>query len=291
MKIATIWGYDRQTPLFHTHHSFWEETMKEMGFEVQRYLWSEFMDMPGSADVHFFIDFHPALYKLEKGKFKNSVFYWNDSFHFPFAYTAQICERFDVSYFSEAGSALPLAQHGYQVKWLLAAFYPGLYRPLPDKKKVHDYGFIGQQDNVVQRKGNSRQGILASLALADGLRGYIGLGVYGETVNLVYNESRVLFDRTIWYNIGTRIFEVVGSGGFFLMNRLPEWSGLDMCGVDGKHFVIYDDSYADFEKKLRYYLEHEEERVDIAECGYRHFLANHTYKNRVEKILTDLHLT
>ena len=242
------------------------------------------MDMPRNCDLYFFIDFHPALFSLEKGRFKNTVFYWNDSFHFTFAYPSQVADRFDVAFMSERASAKFLTDHGYPVQWLPAAFYPGLYRPLPEAQKVHDYGFIGQQDSVVVREGKTRREFLVALGNAEGLHGYIGQGVYGDVVNQVYNESRVLFDRTIWYNIGTRIFEVVGGGGFFLMNRLPNWSGLEILAQKGIHYVEYDDSYPDFEEKMRRYLEDDEARIAIAERGRKHFLENHTYAKRLETI-------
>jgi spore maturation protein CgeB len=39
-------------------------------------------------------------------------------------------------------------------------------------------------------------------------------------------------------------------------------------------------------EKAKYYLEHDEEREKIARAGYDEFINNHTYKHRVEKILS-----
>lgn len=292
MNIATVYGHehDRHKPVFHTHHVFWDLTLTQMGHAVTHFTWAEFPDMPRTFDVYFFIDFNPALFKLERGRFKNAILYWNDSFHFTLAYVAQAAEQFDQAYMSEKGSCDHLASLGYRVNWLPAAYYPGLYRPLDRVPKVHHYGFIGQQDPHVVRKGDTRRSFLEKITKLEGVHGYIGWGVYGEAVNLVYNESQVLFDRTIWYNIGTRIFEVIGSGGFFLMNRLPKFSRLDDIATDGVHYVSYDDSFQDFEKKLRYYMEHDEEREMIAHAGLAHFRDRHTYRHRAKAILKDLHL-
>ena len=292
MNIATVYGHphDLGKPLYHTHHVFWDKTLEQMGHAVSHYLWAGFMDIPKTHDAYFFIDFHPVLFAMEKGRFPNSILYWNDSFHFTMAYVAQVAERFDRAYLAEQGSTSYLRSLGYRVSWLPAAYHPGLYRPLEEVQKIHHYGFIGQQDPVVSRKGDTRKTLLERLSWERGLHGYIGFGVYGEAVNQIYNESKITFDRTIWYNVGTRLFETIGSGAFFLMNRLPEFSGMTTLAQDGVHYVSYDDSYPDFISKFRYYLEHDEERQKIAHAGLTHFREHHTYRNRAKTILRDLGL-
>lgn len=287
-KIAVIWGTHRNDPLFHTHHSFWERTIAEK-FQSERFTWNELESIPAGFDLYFCVDFHPALFKVPD-RLRPRALYWWDAFHFTFTYPAQVSEIFDRAYFAEKMTAESLLFHGFQnARWLPSGFYPGLYRPLPGRNKVHDYGFIGQQDEVVVRHGLTRKEFITRLGRAQGLHGYIGSGVYGELVNQVYNESKVLFDWTIWNNVGTRFFEVVGSGGFLLMNRM-KGNGIDELATDGVHYVSYDGSYQDFEGKLRRYLGDEGERQAIAENGHRHFLAHHTWAHRLDVVLKDFGL-
>jgi len=42
---------------------------------------------------------------------------------------------------------------------------------------------------------------------------------------------------------------------------------------------------------MNYYLKNEEERNLIAKTGHEHFLKNHTYKNRLLKILKDFNIS
>jgi hypothetical protein len=288
LQVAIIWGYSRTEKLWGTHHQFWEATLREHpNIEVHRYNWDNWQTMPTGYDLYFFVDFHPSLFRVCHTEFHPRIFYWFDSFHHSFVYPAQIIDCFDRSYFSEYQAVKALNNVGVsKVSWLPAAYYPGVYRPIVTEK-LHQYAFVGQPDDVVIRKGMTRKEFVEKF-LSEQLRGYVGQGVYGDDVNRAYNETEVLLDRTIYSNIGTRFFETIGSGGFLLMNRVPIPNGMDELAMDGRHFVSYDDSYEDCLQKLRYYLEHREEREKIAKNGEAYFRKYHTYAQRFEKILVDL---
>ncbi len=138
------------------------------------------------------------------------------------------------------------------------------------------------------RKGKTRKEFMTGLSKEEGIRGYVAQSIYGDQVNQVYNESLILLDRTIYSNIGTRVFETIGSGGFALVNRGTIPSGLDKLAMDGAHFVSYDDTYADCLEKMHYYIENHAAREKIAKCGEAHFRNNHTYGHRFNTILDDL---
>lgn len=290
-SVAVIWGSHRQDPQFHTHHSFWEATLKERGdLVVTRYTWQEWPDMPKNHDLYLFIDFHPSLYWLTEHSFKNTAFYWWDSYHQSAAVMLQLLDSFDRCYFAEQISALQARHYGYDVRWLPPAFYPGVFHPIPGRVKVHNYSFVGQMDSVVFRNGDTKHSFLVKLSKAEKIHGFMGHGIYGHDVNSIYNDADVLFERTIFATVGTRFFELIGSGGFCLMNRLRPPSGIEHLAVDGIHYASYDDTYVDFYRKLLYYLERPEEREKIATRAQKHFLENHTYARRLNVILSDFGL-
>lgn len=292
-SIAVIWGYDRNDVKFTTEHSFWEETIKDrQDLRITRYTWYEITNMPHDHDLYLFLDFHPDLYKLDKLNYHPRAFYWWDSFHFPFTYSAQVTELFDKSYYAEHFNAILLKTHGYNVDWLPPGFYPGLFKPIEEVRTnpLYHYAFAGQLDNVVSRKGVTRNEFIDKLCNLPNLSGFISNNVYGDTLNLVYNQSRVLFDRTIFDNIGTRLFACIGAGGFFMLNRAKGFNGIDLVAQDGVHYVSYNDSFEDFRYKLAYYLEHEEERLRIRDQGHEYFIKNHTINSRLNKILKDFNI-
>jgi hypothetical protein len=289
-KIAIIWGTHRQTKPFHTHHSFWEAALKKRhNVQTERFTWGEWPSISSGFDFYFFVDFHPSLFRLPPDRLRPRAFYWWDCFHYSLSYVGRLAELFDRTYLAEKQTAKILKANGVEhASWLPMAFHPALYRPLEGAKKVHQYAFIGQQDDVVVHKGDTRKGFLDRLAAERHLHGYFGNGVFGDQVNQIYNESAVLFDRTIWTNLGARFFEGIGSGSFFLMNRGSVDNGLDEMATDGEHFVSYDGSFKDFIEKLGFYLNNHDLRERIAQKGRLYFLAKHTYASRLEVILKDM---
>ena len=79
-----------------------------------------------------------------------------------------------------------------------------------------------------------------------------------------------------------RNFEVPGCGGFLLSSRadnLREYYNI------GDEIACFNDT-RDLIDKVKYYLAHEEERMQIAEAGYRRTLAEHTYAHRFREIFS-----
>ena len=77
-----------------------------------------------------------------------------------------------------------------------------------------------------------------------------------------------------------RTFEVPGSGGFLLTDRVPH---LDEYFEPDREIAVYDDE-PELAARIQYWLDHEDERAAIADAGYRRTLAEHTYDHRFERI-------
>lgn len=87
--------------------------------------------------------------------------------------------------------------------------------------------------------------------------------------------------KTIQTGIPLRVFDVLGCGGFLITNYQAE---LFELFEPGKDFVVYED-LTDLEEKTMYYLEHEEERKQIAVNGYQKICENYTYDVVLREIL------
>ncbi len=98
------------------------------------------------------------------------------------------------------------------------------------------------------------------------------------TVKVVVGDS--VNSPNYWSN---RIYEMLGRGGFLIH---PEIEGLEKEFTYYKHFVPYRyGDYSGLKQKIDYYLEHDNERVEIAKAGYDYCHKHHTYTKRVEKFL------
>ncbi len=80
--------------------------------------------------------------------------------------------------------------------------------------------------------------------------------------------------------------EVPGCGSFLLTQ---DADGLRECYSDGKEVVIFKNT-KDLIAKIRYYLEHHQEREAIAMAGYKRTMQDHTYEKRFNEIFEKLNL-
>lgn len=84
-----------------------------------------------------------------------------------------------------------------------------------------------------------------------------------------------------------RTFEVPGSGGFLLTDRVAHLE--DYFEIDREVAVF--DSNDDLVERIGWWLDHPQERQAVADAGYRRVLAEHTYDHRFEQIFAAAGLT
>nr|MBQ8252751.1 glycosyltransferase [Lachnospiraceae bacterium] len=87
--------------------------------------------------------------------------------------------------------------------------------------------------------------------------------------------------RSIHTGMPLRALDIFACGGFLLTNFQSDFLEYFEPGVD---FVYYE-SIADAERLVAYYLEHDDERKQIAENGYRKVREYLSYEKQVSKLL------
>lgn len=107
---------------------------------------------------------------------------------------------------------------------------------------------------------------------------------YNTDMAKVFAQSKLnlnLTIRNIRSGIPLRVWDILGCKGFCLTNFQAEF--LDLL-ENGKDLVWFDGLY-DLQKKADFYLEHDEQRAEIAHNGFENVKKNHTYENRIKVIL------
>jgi spore maturation protein CgeB len=84
-----------------------------------------------------------------------------------------------------------------------------------------------------------------------------------------------------------RTFEVPGSGGFLLTERVPH---LEEYFEPGSEIAVYS-GVDELVEQVGYWLSHPEERAAVAAAGYRRVAAEHTYDHRFEEIFRRMGLS
>lgn len=100
----------------------------------------------------------------------------------------------------------------------------------------------------------------------------------------VFNCSRININpvmRNIRTGIPLRAWDIVGAGGFLMTSFQLEY--MDFF-ENGKDYVYYE-SHDDLLRKTEYYLNHEDERAQIARNGHEKAEKFHSYEKRIEFIL------
>ncbi len=103
----------------------------------------------------------------------------------------------------------------------------------------------------------------------------------------VFRRSKINLNlslRNIRTGIPLRVWDVLGAGGFLISNYQVE---MDDFFENGKSIVYFED-FDDLEKKVDYYLEHDEERENIAREGYRIVSKNNSYVDRIKYIMENV---
>lgn len=107
---------------------------------------------------------------------------------------------------------------------------------------------------------------------------------YAKQMPCVFHQSKInlnITSRTIETGIPQRVLDILACGGFCLTNYQKE---IAESFEDGKELVMYT-GMEDLLRKAEYYLQHEEERIQIAKAGYEKVCAYFLINTRIQELL------
>ncbi|MFP4444682.1 MAG: glycosyltransferase [Desulfosudaceae bacterium] len=210
--------------------------------------------------------------------------------------------EFYVDYFKQQG-----VKH---ITWIHQGFAPdffGINRPGPAEVDHYyaDVAMIGSMGDRIYRKrchllrrlrGNgidikwwgprlARQWRNLDFYLTGVHKAWMGREVYMKNFADVIRHTKIFIGQDADVTVpgkylSNRVFAVVGCGGFYLGRKNP---GLSSVFTVGKELETFD-SEAEAVDKIRFYLEHENERKKIALAGQQKVLNQYTYKHQIGKI-------
>ena len=172
----------------------------------------------------------------------------------------------------------PVEAHGdgiEDVKWSFANYF--LYRKITAMER----------QELLTQLAESYQVKLYTYEQTPQLKHVINCGPvdYYDTAPEVYKSSKINLNitlRSIGSGIPLRAFDIMGCGGFLMTNYQEDF--LQFFEPD-KDYVYYENP-EDLNEKAAYYLSHDTEREQIARHGYEKVRAEHTYKVRVQQMLS-----
>ena len=113
-----------------------------------------------------------------------------------------------------------------------------------------------------------------------------------ENLYEIYRKSKInLYNNTHGLGMHSKVFEIFANGGFLALPKSIKNSslgGINEGFNENEHFVTF--TKENFEDLVNDWLFNTKKRVEIGKNVRNLVINNHTWKNRVHKILKDLNL-
>lgn len=169
-------------------------------------------------------------------------------------------------------------------------FYPR------DISKIHDIGFCGAWHGggkITGPTGNLRNRIFDLLQGKSYNIFWNGQDLPSDRINSVEKYSTKINECKVWLattgpmkGISPRYFEVMMSKTLLFCNKMPE--SYEDYFVDGVNCVMFENDLSNFEEKLNYYLNNEEERERIVKTAYDTASNNYTTHHMARRLLNEI---
>lgn len=189
-----------------------------------------------------------------------------------------IAEQFDFVFLAQKAYVEPMRKKGCRnVFWLPLGCDPEIHGRKEVTEK-YDVGFVGSVTPAHVRRKRLLKEIGHHFSL------HTDRKFMGEMAE-VFSQSKIVFNESINQDLNMRVFEALCSGSLLVTDSAPG-SGLGEFFQDNKHLAIFNEE--NLIERIRFYLEHPEERLKVARQGQKEVLAHHTYDHRAKFLLTAL---
>ena len=246
--------------------------------------WNRF----GEFDYYWMTDWGEDALGFEKFEMPHPSIYVTSDTHLGYDYRLSRAKRCDWVFCNQEKAVEDFVRDGVppdRCFWLPHAFDPLAYSPgvfnvskndwdreaVPQKR--YDVCFVGNLNDA--NRANHLDKLFKAIP-----NFYWGCQRFHEAAEK-FNQSRIVFNVSARSELNMRHFEALGAGAFLLTDNIPQDQNVFKHGV---HFVGYE-NLEDMVHKAKYYLDHAEERVRIADAGHAEALARHTYAHRVMTVL------
>jgi len=217
-----------------------------------------------------------------------------------------LAKYYDFFFVSSTHAMLKHHEHGNnKVRTLNFACDPETNKPgdlNPDEKEkyAHEVVFVGsrypEREEVLSNLTEFDLGIWGPawdrIEKTSPVRGFLkSKNVGPEIWSKIYSSSKISLN--INYGFGkldeldcsagsTKLFEIPACRGFQIVDRKKAITDIF---EDGKHLVIFS-GIPELKEKIKYYLAHPAERDRIVKEGHSEVLSKHTYRHRMEEMLS-----
>jgi len=199
--------------------------------------------------------------------------------HLDFQTRLEMAKYFDIVFLAQKSHVNLFKEKGIRYAfWLPLACHPELY-PAKELSRDIDISYIG---SLSPDEGDKRRKLLTKIGetFPNNCIGKKWPLEMGD----IYARSKIVVNSAINYDLNMRVFEGMAGGALLITDPADS---IQELFEEGKDLIIYRDE-GDLIDKIRYYLEHERERKEIAKRGQKKVLQEHTYYHRCKQIVEKL---
>ncbi len=147
---------------------------------------------------------------------------------------------------------------------------------------------VNERHNILAEMGKRFDTVLYTMPGAKPIEGVCNLGIasYSDKMPRVFHRSKVNLNislRSILSGVPLRVLDILAAGGFLITNYQSEIAEYFEDGVD----LVIAGTPEEMVQKTAYYLEHDEERKQIAINGQKKVLENFAYTKLLPMILDE----
>ena len=159
---------------------------------------------------------------------------------------------------------------------ILSQWAANQYYFKPNESRDIDVSFVGQ-------KHTNRQELLAGSNVECWGKGWPNGFLDFSEMAKILGRSKINICLSMGVKgrqLKLRPFETTASGALCLCETMP---GIEKYFVDDEEIVLFD-TKEEMEELIKYYLEHEDEREEIAQAGYNRTISEHLWEHRLSEI-------
>lgn len=219
--------------------------------------------------------------------------------------SARNWDAYDLHYVFEESDIEVLAKSGKQAEFLALGYDPKKYFPINAVKQDVDISFVGamygERKELLEKLADEFSDLhiefygiyvfkryifdYIQFIFSNKKKAFKNKAVSHKDANKLYARSKIninILHRQSKSGWNARLNEILGAQGFQIISFNP------LVADRYKGMLDTFTDYEELKKKIRYYLNHEEERKKIAAAGYVWTKKHETYKSRFEYIMARL---
>lgn len=195
--------------------------------------------------------------------------------HIHYGWHREFAGIFDHAFVAQKDCCDSINRHTANCSWLPLFATPDASG---STETVHEVSFVGSLDIRLNPE---------RVRFIECLSRLVPLFVHSGDFSRIFRQSKIVLNQSVKTDINFRVFEALASGSLLLTDNVD--NGMNLLLEEGRHFVGYrKNDPEDAAEKIRYYLEHEEERRAIARSGYEALLTRHTTDVRRRQLMNSI---